>query len=297
MPKFCIVIPTYNSAKTISEAIFSCLNQSFKDFSVVVSDNCSKDNTEEIVSSIYSKKLRYIRNNSYLNKSESWNRAYEQSEDCEYLVNLHSDDVLDNHCLKNISENIAKKPIFIHGPCKRISFDGNIYKNNFFYPFGYTMSGAKFAESVILSNHIGIVGTAINRNSFRKSSGWNANLEFFQDVSLWIELSKFGNSQYIPKLLGYYRQPKVLNPNKYINEMIKWYEDIINFNENNDIRIAAANSLERVLERVINSKSRLLDPLVLNSVLSTYKKLKNMDHVRYNVKFRLNFLKFKSMFI
>jgi hypothetical protein len=79
--------------------------------------------------------------------------------------------------------------------------------------------------------------------------------------------------------------------------MIKWYEDIINFNENNDIRIAAANSLERVLERVINSKNSLLDPLVLNSVLSTYKKLKNMDHVRYNVKFRLNFLKFKSMFI
>lgn len=297
MPKFCIVIPTYNSAKTINEAISSCLNQTFNDFSIVVSDNCSKDNTEEIVSPIDSKKLHYIRNNSFLNKSESWNRAYEQSEDCEYLVNLHSDDVLDKHCLKNISESLAKKPIFIHGPCKRMSFDGNIYKKKINYPFGYTMAGAKLAESVILLNHIGIVGTAINKNSFHKTSGWDVALEFFQDVSLWIELSKFGNSQYIPKLFGYYRQPKLLNPNKYIIEMIKWYEDIINFDENYDIRVAAVNSLERTLERIINSQNTLVDPLILDSVSSIYKKLKNMKYARYNVKLRLNFLKFTSMFI
>ncbi|MFM7429275.1 MAG: glycosyltransferase family 2 protein, partial [Flammeovirgaceae bacterium] len=51
-PFFSIVIPTYNRANFISKAIESVLAQSFKDFEIVVVDDGSTDETEQVVMSI-----------------------------------------------------------------------------------------------------------------------------------------------------------------------------------------------------------------------------------------------------
>lgn len=49
MPFYSIIIPTYNSAETISVAVESVLNQSLKDFEIIIVDGCSSDNTTDIV--------------------------------------------------------------------------------------------------------------------------------------------------------------------------------------------------------------------------------------------------------
>lgn len=46
---FSIVIPTYNSEKTILKCIDSCINQTYKDFEILVVDDCSTDNTVSLV--------------------------------------------------------------------------------------------------------------------------------------------------------------------------------------------------------------------------------------------------------
>ena len=92
MPRYCIVIPSYCSESTIVDAITSAVNQNYKDYSIVVSDNCSQDNTIQLLSEISSKKIKVIANTTYVNKSDNWNRAYSQSDDCEYFINLHIED-------------------------------------------------------------------------------------------------------------------------------------------------------------------------------------------------------------
>jgi len=50
MPKFSIVIPTRNRAYTLYYTLKTCLNQyDFDDYEIVVSDNCSEDNTAEMI--------------------------------------------------------------------------------------------------------------------------------------------------------------------------------------------------------------------------------------------------------
>jgi len=46
---FSIVIPTYNSKNTILKCIESCINQSYKEFEIIVVDDCSSDDTIEII--------------------------------------------------------------------------------------------------------------------------------------------------------------------------------------------------------------------------------------------------------
>lgn len=58
---FSVVIPTYNRAHLIADTIKSVLNQMYKNFEIIVVDDGSTDNTEEVVKSIESVKLFYYK--------------------------------------------------------------------------------------------------------------------------------------------------------------------------------------------------------------------------------------------
>ncbi len=61
-PKISIVLPTYNGSKYIRQAIESCLNQTYRHIELVVVDDCSTDNTPEIIRSFTDHRIKYIRN-------------------------------------------------------------------------------------------------------------------------------------------------------------------------------------------------------------------------------------------
>lgn len=65
-PFFSIVVFTYNRASLLRDCIASILSQSFQDFELIVSDNCSDDNTEEVSRSFEDGRIRYFRNESNL---------------------------------------------------------------------------------------------------------------------------------------------------------------------------------------------------------------------------------------
>jgi glycosyltransferase involved in cell wall biosynthesis len=53
--KISIVLPSYNREQYISVAIESCIAQTFKDFELIIVDDCSKDSSVEIARN-YAKK-------------------------------------------------------------------------------------------------------------------------------------------------------------------------------------------------------------------------------------------------
>ena len=65
MPRFSIVIPTYNRARFLSRSIESALNQTHPDVEVIVSDNASTDDTRDVVRQ-YGDRVRYHRNETNL---------------------------------------------------------------------------------------------------------------------------------------------------------------------------------------------------------------------------------------
>lgn len=93
-PLVSICIPTYNRANIITKAIDSALSQTYKNIEVIVVDNASTDNTEEIVSSYSDPRLSYVRNSENLGLFGNFNRCIELYKG-EYLHILHSDDFID----------------------------------------------------------------------------------------------------------------------------------------------------------------------------------------------------------
>lgn len=64
--KFSICMPTYNGSSWIEETLKSILSQSFQNFEVIISDDCSKDNTIEVIEKFKDKRIRIHRNKKNL---------------------------------------------------------------------------------------------------------------------------------------------------------------------------------------------------------------------------------------
>jgi glycosyltransferase involved in cell wall biosynthesis len=73
--KFTVVIPTRDRADTLLYAIKSALSQDYQDFTVLVSDNASEDNTPDVVASIRDERLRYVHTGRRLSMSHNWEFA------------------------------------------------------------------------------------------------------------------------------------------------------------------------------------------------------------------------------
>lgn len=89
-PKVTVIMPVYNGANYIKEAVDSILNQSFKDYEIVVINDGSKDNTEEILDG-YGDKIRYFYQNN-AGTSVARNLGIREARG-EYIAFLDQDDV------------------------------------------------------------------------------------------------------------------------------------------------------------------------------------------------------------
>ncbi|CAM3726807.1 glycosyltransferase family 2 protein [Mesobacillus zeae] len=86
-----IIIPAYNTGKYIKKCLDSVLNQSFKDFEVIVVDDCSTDNTVELVEDYHDPRIKIYENEKNSGPSFSRNRAIQLAQG-EYIAILDSDD-------------------------------------------------------------------------------------------------------------------------------------------------------------------------------------------------------------
>lgn len=92
--KVTVLMTVYNCAETIAEAVDSILNQSFKDFCIVLCDDCSVDSTYEILLQKYFhlNNIYIIRNNRNLGRATSSNNCL-RIIDSEYVARMDGDDI------------------------------------------------------------------------------------------------------------------------------------------------------------------------------------------------------------
>lgn len=105
-PFFSIIIPVYNRGSLIENTIRTTLNQSFKDFEIIVIDDGSKDNTAEVVKGIEDERLKYY----YQENAErcvARNNGIKNSHG-EYLIFLDSDDFFDITYLEELHRFILQ---------------------------------------------------------------------------------------------------------------------------------------------------------------------------------------------
>ena len=91
-PDISIIIPTYNRAHYLAKAI-SCCQAQQGDFEIIISDNCSTDNTAEIVRSFLNDpRIRYYRNDRNLGMMGNWKKCIHEHARADWFVLMSDDD-------------------------------------------------------------------------------------------------------------------------------------------------------------------------------------------------------------
>lgn len=105
--RFSVVIPTYNSAKEVVRAIQSVREQTFKNYEIIVVDDCSTDNTYEVL--LKEQNIRLIRNSKNIRAGGARNKGIEEAKG-EYIIFLDADDYLaEKETLQKINDVIGNE--------------------------------------------------------------------------------------------------------------------------------------------------------------------------------------------
>jgi glycosyltransferase involved in cell wall biosynthesis len=199
-PLVSVCIPSYNNEEFIAHTLKSVLDQTFRDFEVVVVDDCSTDQTVSIVKSFSDLRIRLHQNPRNLGLGENWNKALSRARG-KYVKLLCGDDVLQPTCLEHqtvVLEDPGNRNVVL-AICNRtvINPAGDvIFRRRFPKRCGRVAGPALIRKSVRWgSNLIGEPAVGLFRNEALKQTNLcdPAN-PYAIDLGLWAEVLKHGDA-------------------------------------------------------------------------------------------------------
>lgn len=87
-----IIMPSWNTGKYIAESIQSVLAQTYTNWELIIVDDCSTDNTDEVIANFCDKRIRYLKNTQNSGAALTRNRALREANG-EWIAFLDSDDI------------------------------------------------------------------------------------------------------------------------------------------------------------------------------------------------------------
>lgn len=93
IPKVSIGIPVYNGAKTLASTIEAAINQDYGNLEIIISDNCSTDETQTIAESYQSKdpRIKYVRQEKNFGMTANFSKVFEYSTGEFFMWAAHDD--------------------------------------------------------------------------------------------------------------------------------------------------------------------------------------------------------------
>ncbi len=194
-----VIIPTYNRAHTISRAIDSVLNQTYKNIELIIVDDASIDNTIEIIKNINDKRIISIIHDKNKGISAARNTGIRLSKG-KYVAFLDSDDEWDAQMLLETINNIENRKIDI------VFSYGEIIMNNYNIIIGRQewinkVSKEEFLKRFYSGNLIYTQGIVIKKSKIFESGLFDETFDSVNDHELWIRLLPLCNYYYLDKKL------------------------------------------------------------------------------------------------
>lgn len=225
MPLISVIIPAYNSEKTIRETIESVIQQTFDDWELIVINDGSQDRTVEIVSQIKDSRIKlfYYQNAGV---SASRNRGFDKSVG-EFISFLDADDIWTPDKLESQLNALHSHPE------AAVAYSWTDYINesgHFLYPGQQaTLNGNVYRQMLVRFFLESGSNMLVRREAFLKVGGFKERLFMGEDWECCISLAKEYEFVVVPRPQILYRQftgTASDNVYKYERECLKVIESI-----------------------------------------------------------------------
>ena len=234
-----IIMPSYNTAKYIKNSIQSVINQTYTNWELIIVDDCSTDNTDEVVNGIIDDRIHYIKNEKNSGAAVSRNRALREAKG-KWIAFLDSDDLW---MPQKLNEQI------------RFMKDNN-------YHFSYT----NYEEIDEQSNRLGC--TVTGPKKITKAGMYNycwpgcltvmydaeyigliqiADIKKNNDYAMWLKVCKKSNCYLLDKTLAQYRKRSGSISNHSYVKLIKYHYLLYKEAENKNAVISFIYTIRNIM--------------------------------------------------
>jgi glycosyltransferase involved in cell wall biosynthesis len=202
-PKVSIVIPVYNGANFLREAIDSALAQTYKNIEVLVINDGSNDQgaTEQIALS-YGTRIRYFRKKNG-GVATALNRGIAEMSGA-YFSWLSHDDLYSTHKIEvevSTASKLARNDVVIYSNYSTFSSDLNSAN-----PVRLkSVAPEHFRHSLLVDHSVHGCSLLIPKIAFDMVGGFNEQLRTTQDYDLWFRMAKEFDFFHVPDVLVMFR--------------------------------------------------------------------------------------------
>jgi glycosyltransferase involved in cell wall biosynthesis len=217
-PLVSIIVITYNSSKFVLETLESAKAQTYSKIELIISDDCSTDDTVKICERwIDSNKLRFVRTSIVSAKSNKGipaniNQGVKQSKGL-WIKWIAGDDLLAENCLDELIFYLSQQNDDIQILFSNvIRFSGNDIKNGEIdkHKEGWFCSRESSAKDQYLMllryNRVFAASVMIRRDLLLSVNGFDERFKLLEDWPLWIKITDAGYKiYYLDKALVFYR--------------------------------------------------------------------------------------------
>lgn len=184
MEKISVLIPTYNVENYVEEAIFSILNQTYKNIELIIVDDCSTDNTYDILKKISKCDNRVKLYKNSINKKICYtlNRAYKHSSGA-YIARMDGDDISEYDRLEKQINFLKENPEIDLVGVGTISIDENgkeINRTTYMKSFKFLKKAAYLSSPVL---HIWMA----KREVYEKLNGYR-DMPYVEDYDFLLRM-------------------------------------------------------------------------------------------------------------
>lgn len=223
-PLVTIAVPTYNRADAfLKQAIKSALSQTYPSLEIIISDNCSIDETESVVKSFSDQRLRYFRHGKNIGANNNFNYCLEKAAGAYFLL-LHDDDLIDDDfietCLK--AANYNDRVGIIRTGARCIDSAGNIILERKNLANGLSLTDfflAWFSDKTPMY----LCCTLFNTKQLKAIGGFKSKHNLYQDVITEVNLAARQGRVDVKDIKASFRNHPMQNTNSVT--MGAWCED------------------------------------------------------------------------
>lgn len=201
--KISIILPAFNVENTLTYSIESVLRQTYKNFELIIINDCSTDKTDEIIQTFKDHRIVYIKNEINLGLIKNLNNAISIAKG-EYIARIDGDDIW-------IREDKLEKQVAFLEQNKDYVLVGTqafFRKNKTLIKSNYPTSDISIRKNILRKNPF-IHSTVMFRKNVLEKDPYKAENYLLEDYALWLNIGLIG--KFIN--LNEYTTEYLINPN------------------------------------------------------------------------------------
>lgn len=211
-----VIMPSYNTARFIKETVESVLAQTYKNWELIIVDDCSSDNTDEVVSGFLSDtRIRYIKNEKNSGAAVSRNRALREAKG-KWIAFLDSDDLWE-------AEKLEKQIAFMKSNNCHFSYTNYVEIDEESKPNGKSVTGPKRVTKRGMYNYCWMGCLTVMYDAEKVGLIQIKDIRKNNDYAMWLKVCEKADCYLLDDMLARYRKRSGSISNHGYTKLIKWH--------------------------------------------------------------------------